>query len=104
MAWLVDDRGRVLASVVEAPIWWFLATSTEEALDLGSGPVLWPGFGGMRDAVVIVVSETWHVVQVRELRPMRPWVVGPGQRSFLLPRHVLAHRSPLVGDRIELRG
>jgi hypothetical protein len=104
MAWLVDDRGRVLASVVGASAWWFLGSGSEEALDLGAGPVLWPGIGGMRDAVVIVVSSDWQVVQVRELRLFKPWIVAPGQHSFLLPRHVVAHRSPSVGDRIELRG
>jgi hypothetical protein len=35
MAWLVDDRGRVLASVVGASAWWFLGSGSEEALDLG---------------------------------------------------------------------
>lgn len=104
MAWLVDDRGRVLASVVGAPVWWFLVREVEEALDLGSGPVVWPGIGGLHDAMVIVLSTEWRVVQVRELRPLRPWVVAPGHRSILLPRHVVSHRAPSVGDRIELRG
>jgi hypothetical protein len=109
MAWLVDSHGQVLASVMLAgSLGWSLRAAFDVAIDLGRGLVLWPGVGKATHGVALFLE--WDrtdadlvVRRVRELRALRPWVMVSPLRVIVLPRHVVAIETPIVGDRLTIR-
>ncbi|MCI2975944.1 MAG: hypothetical protein MP439_07695 [Ferrimicrobium sp.] len=104
MAWLVDSHGQVLASLILAhSLGWSMRAGLDLAMDLGTGLILWPGFGRAGRGVAIVLDTNLIVRRVRELRPARPWLMISTERVVVLPRHVIALRAPSVGDRMTIR-
>ena len=104
MAWLVDSHGQVLASLILAhSLSWSMRARIDLAMDLGTGFILWPGFGRAGRGVAIALDTNLIVRRVRELRPAHPWLMLSRERVIVLPRHVIALRAPLVGDRMTIR-
>ncbi len=104
MAWLLDSRGQVLASLMLArSIGWSMRAVFDMAIDLGSGIVLWPGVGRATKGVAIFLDSDLVVRRVRELRALHPWLMFSSQRVIVLPRHIVAVESPAVGDRLVIR-
>ncbi len=103
MAWLVDSRGQVLASLMLAgSIGWSMRKVIDMAMDLGTGLIVWPGFGQATRGVALVLDDDLIVLQVRELRSLRPWLMVSSQRVIVLPRHVVATKAPVVGERLAI--
>jgi hypothetical protein len=104
MAWLLDSRGQVLASLMLArSIGWSVRAVLDMAIDLGPGLILWPGVGQATKRLAIFLDSDLVVRRVRELRALHPWLVFSSQRVIVLPRHIVAIDSPAVGDRLVIR-
>lgn len=104
MAWLLDSRGQVLASLMLArSIGWSVRVAFDMAVDLGSGLVLWPGVGQAKRGVALFLDGDLVVRRIRELRALHPWLMFSSQRVIVLPRHIVATTSPAVGDRLVIR-
>ncbi|WP_298207412.1 hypothetical protein [Ferrimicrobium sp.] len=104
MAWLLDSRGQVLASLMLAKsIGWSLHAAIDMAIDLGAGFVFWPGVGRATNGVALLLDNDLVVRRVRELRALRPWLMVSSSRVIVLPRHVVAVDAPAVGDRLMIK-
>ncbi|WP_298335103.1 hypothetical protein [Ferrimicrobium sp.] len=104
MAWLLDSRGQVLASLMLArSMSWSMRAAIDMAIDLGAGVVLWPGVGRATNGVALFLDKDLVVRRVRELRALRPWLMVSSLRVIVLPRHVVAVATPGIGDRLMIK-
>lgn len=102
MAWLVNERGRVLGTLdVAGPLIW--RTEDSHGLLIPSPIALWSGLRELSDALALSLDTGGVVRRAVRLRPWRPRLLVAPATIVVLPRALWHDAPPATGDHLEVR-